>query len=290
MNIKAFKQLDNNAYNEILNIEKICKQHDNLFGNVFLDTSLNVYPNIKSVFFLYDDGKLISILSMLIPTQQEAEISAFTLPEYRHNGYFNILLSKALQELRKFNIQDILFVCERQSISGKIVIASLNAHYDFSEYLMRFREEGYTPGNICRLSLIKPSLKDLEKIIDISMRSFDDSYEDAKSRVDDCRESNLREQYLAVLNDNIIGLCSINLEEDEVSIFGLGIVPEYRRRGYGKELLHLAVDSLMQRGKSKISLMVNHENSSAIELYKQSGFQIAATFEYYRKKVGVQRK
>ena len=48
-------------------------------------------------------------------SQQEAEISAFTLPEYRCNGYFKLLLSKAIQELNKFNIRDILFVCEKQS-------------------------------------------------------------------------------------------------------------------------------------------------------------------------------
>jgi len=53
------------------------------------------------------------------------------------------------------------------------------------------------------------------------------AYEEANSRINDCIESEFREQYLAVLNDEIIGLCSINQEEDEVSIFGLGIVPDY---------------------------------------------------------------
>jgi len=119
------------------------------------------------------------------------------------------------------------------------------------------------------------------------MKTFDECYEDAKSRIYDCIESNLREQYLAVLNGDILGLCSINQEEYEVSIYGLGILPEYRRKGYGKELLHQIVDSLIQRGKTKITLMVNRENTPAIELYKQSGFQIAVTFEYYRKEVGV---
>jgi len=77
MKIKAFKHLDDNAVNEVLKLEKICKKFDNLLANVFLDTSLNYYHNINSVFFLYDGGKLISVLSMLIPTQGEAEISAY---------------------------------------------------------------------------------------------------------------------------------------------------------------------------------------------------------------------
>jgi len=255
---------------------------------VFLDTSLNFYENIKSVFLLYNDDELISVVSMLIPSQQEAEVSAFTLPQHRGNGYFKLLLSKAIKELQKFNIQDMLFVCEKQCISGKIVIESLNAHYAFTEYLLRFNNEGYKSEKTYRLLLRKAKLKDLDRIIDISMRGFDDSFEDAKARVDDCIESNLREQYLAVLDKQVIGLCSINLEEDEVSIFGLAIVPEYRRKGYGKELLHLIMDSLIQREKTKITLMVDHENTPALELYKQFGFQIAATFEYYRKDVGIE--
>ena len=170
-------------------------------------------------------------------------------------------------------------------MSGKRVISALNAHYDFTEYLMRLNNCEYKSGNENRLQLIKPELKDREKIIKISMEIFEDSYEDARNRVDDCLDTRLREQYLAVLNDKIIGLCSINLEEDEVSIFGLGIIPEYRRQGYGKELLRLIVDSLLQREKTKITLMVDRENTPAIELYAQLGFQIATTFEYYRKKL-----
>lgn len=286
MKIKAFKHLDDNAFNEVINLEKICKKYDSLNANVFLDTSQNYYHNINSVFFLYDGDELISVLSMLIPTPEEAEISAFTLPEYRRKGYFGKLLSKAVQELINFHIPNILFVCESQSVSGKIVIDKLNAQYLFTEFLMRFNQEQHTTEDIYRISLIKLDLKSFEKTIDISMRTFDESYEEANSRINDCLESEFREQYIAVLNDEIIGLCSINQEDDEVSIFGLGIVPEYRGNGYGRELLNIIVDSLIERGRPKITLMVTDENSSAIGLYKQLGFEIAATIEYYRKKVG----
>ena len=150
---------------------------------------------------------------------------------------------------------------------------------------MSFNQEGYISNNTYRISIIRPNLRSLEKVIDISMRTFDEDFEEANNRINDCLESEFREQYLAVLNDEVIGLCSINQEEEEISIFGLGIVPEYRGYGYGKELLHMIVDSLIERGKSKITLMVTCENTSAIRLYKQFGFQITATIEYYRKKV-----
>ncbi|ODA39879.1 GNAT family N-acetyltransferase [Desulfosporosinus sp. BG] len=285
MIIKSYSKLNKKTINEVLNLEKICQEHDMLKGSVFLDTSLNFDQSIKSTFLLYENRELISILSMFIPTQEEAEISAFTLPEYRRNGYFKALLEKAVEELRKFDIQNILFVCEKQSISGKGVLTTLNAEYDHTEYSMRFNKTRYEYKDMFRLSLIPTHFKDLNQLIDISMKIFNDGYEDSKSIIENCLQSETRELYLAVLNDEIVGMSSINQERDEALIFGLGIVPEYRGKGYGKELLHLIIDRLWQTGKTELMLDVNSDNAHALELYKKSGFQIEVAFEYYRKKV-----
>lgn len=285
MIIKSFNSLSEKAIKEVLNLEKVCQDHDKLKGSVYLDTSLNFDHRINSVFLLYENRELISMLSMFIPTQQEAEISAFTLPKYRRNGYFKALLLKAVEELRKFDIQELLLVCERQSISGKGVAANLNAKYEYTEYSMKFNKARYVERDAYRLSLLRPHFKELDKIIDTSMKTFDDSYEDSKSLLENCFESETREQYLAVLNDEVIGLVSINQQRDEASIFGFGIVPEYRSKGYGKELLHLIIDRLWQTGITEIMIDVNSENAHALELYKKSGFYIEVAFDYYRIKV-----
>ena len=285
MIIKSYISLSEKAINEVLNLEDVCKRQDNLKGSVFLDTSLNFNHHIKSIFLLYENDELISMLSMFIPTQQEAEISAFTSPMHRQEGHFKALLTKAVAELGKYEIPTILFVCESQSSSGKKVIANLNTKYDHTEYFMRCSKKSSEGRDRYCLALLMPDVKDLDKLIDTSMRTFNDSYEDSKILIENCFELENREQYLAVLNDQIIGLGSVNLEGDEGSIFGFGIVPEYRGRGYGTELLHLIVDSLWQRGKTEITLEVNSENVHALELYKKSGFQIEVAFEYHRKKV-----
>ena len=285
MIIKSYISLSEQAINEVLNLEDVCKKHDNLKGSVFLDTSLNFNHQIKSIFLLYENGELISMLSMFIPTQQEAEISAFTSPKYRQEGYFKALLTKAVAELGKYEIPTILFVCESQANSGKKVIAKFKTKYDHTEYFMRSNKKSHEAKEGYRLRLLKPDRKDLDKLIETSMRTFDDSYEDSRILIENCFGLENREQYIAVLNDLFIGLGAVNLEGDEGSIFGFGIVPEYRGQGYGKELLHLIVDSLWQRGKTEITLEVNSENAHALELYKKSGFQIAVAFEYYRIKV-----
>ncbi|MDR3539775.1 MAG: GNAT family N-acetyltransferase [Desulfosporosinus sp.] len=285
MIIRSYLSLSEKAINEVLTLEDVCKRYDNLQGSVFLDTSLNFNPHIKSIFLLYKNDKLVSMLSMFIPTQQEAEVSAYTSPEYRYEGYFKALLMKAVAELRKYEIPTILFACESQSSSGKQVIANFNTEYDHTEYFMRAHKDSYEARTGYRLALLKSGAKDLDKLIATSMRTFSDTYEDSKILIENCFRLKNREQYLAVLNDQIIGLGSVNLEGDEGSIFGFGIAPEYRGQGYGTELLHLIVDSLWQRGKTEITLEVNNENTYALKLYMKSGFQIEAAFEYYRKKV-----
>lgn len=287
MTIKAYTSLSEKAIKEVLNLEEVCIDHDNLRGSVFLDSSLNFDHRIKGFYLLYKNGELISMLSMFIPTKREAEITAYTLPKFRGKGYFKSLLVKAVEELRKFNIPDILFVCESPSISGKQAIEFLNGEYEHTEYFMRLDKTRYACLNAYRLSLLKAEQKDLEKAIAANMRVFDDSYEESKSLIKNCFESETREQYLAVLCEEIIGVGSANLEGEDVSVFGFGLVPEYRGKGFGKELIHLMVDSLWQRGRTEITIEVDSENTNAFELYKKIGFRIEVAYEYFRIKINL---
>lgn len=284
MAIRTYKDLSDKASEEVLNLERICIDHDNLSGSFFLDPSLNFDHRIKSFFLFYEKGELISMLSLFIPTKHEAEITAYTLPKFRGKGYFKSLLGKAVEELRKFDVPSLLLVCERLSIPGKQVIRALNADYDHTEYFMRFDKSRYTCLDRYRLMLLKAGQKDFEKAIEVNMGVFEDSYEESKSLIQNCFEAGMRIQYLAVLNDLIIGVGSANFEGEDVSIYGLGVLPEYRCKGYGKELLHLMVDSILQSGSTEITIEVHSENDNALALYKKTGFHIEVAYEYYRMK------
>jgi Acetyltransferases len=287
MVIKEYVVLEEKALNEVLKLERICNEYDNLLGSMFLDPSLNFNQKIKTVFLLYEHHQLISMLSMFIPTKLEAEITGYTSPQYRGKGYFKALLAKAVEELRKFHIPELLFVCERQSNIGKKVIKALQAKYEHTEYFMRLDLAGSESGHVSalrdRLVLRQARADDLEKVIETSIKTFDEPYEDAKSRIENCFKSGTKEQYLAVLNGERVGLGSTNQEDEVGSIYGFGIVPEHRGKGYGEELLHLIVNRLRQGGKTEITLDVNSENEQALNLYHKFGFEIEVGYEYYRK-------
>jgi ribosomal protein S18 acetylase RimI-like enzyme len=285
MIVKGYTRLNEKAVQDILELESVCKEYDNLKGSAFIDSSLNFNHEIQSFFLLYEKRELISMLAMFIPSEHEAEITALTLPKYRHNGYFNVLLSKAVEELRKFRIPEILFVCETQSHSGKQVLNNLGAQHSHTEYFMRLDQNRFFENEAGekRLLFRKAVPLDLDKLVSASMRIFEDSFDDARIFIENCFAARSRQQYLALLNDEIVGMVSANEEGDEATIFGFGILPELRSKGYGKELLHLIIESLRQDGKTQITLEVNSENDRAFELYKKSGFRVEAAYEYYRK-------
>ncbi|TGE36219.1 GNAT family N-acetyltransferase [Desulfosporosinus fructosivorans] len=245
---------------------------------------MNFNQEMNSIFLMYDGDQLISMLTMFVPTAHEAEITALTLPTQRRKGYFKELLSKAVEELIKYEITEVLFVVESHAISGKQVSTHLGAQYDFTEYSLRLDPRKYVPLAKNRLEGFKPSEKDLKKMIDTSMRIFEDSYEDTQGIIVNILQSKMRDQYLGLLNDEIIGMGSSSHDGDEASIFGFGIIPEFRGKGYGYELLHMIVEQLRQSGIREIVIEVDSNNKQAFNLYQKFGFQIETAFEYYRNK------
>lgn len=283
--IKKFSEASEKIKKEIREVELICKEHDKLNGSIFFDTSINYNPKIKSLFLLYDNDILISLISMFIPTRDEAEISAYTLPKYRRKGYFKKLLHEAIKELSKYNISDLIFVCEPQSNDGNKVIEKLKAEFDFTEYLLRYNnsvddmEVRPTP----EINVEEAEKEDLESLIHLSQEIFNDKYEDAKSMIMKSFESENRIQYMGLLDQKLIGIASVSFENDEASISGFGISPQYQGKGFGRAMLKRILRDLKNRGREHITIEVDSTNKNAFNLYRKCGFEVEMSFDYYRK-------
>lgn len=287
MYIKSLNTLDAATEREIREIYLRCKEHDNLKGNLYLDGTVNFNKDIKYLFLLYEENKLVSFLFMFIPTKEEAEISAYTLPDYRKKGYFKRLLSEAVEELKKYDIKDILFVCENQSLSGKECINSLGADYDFTEYYMKFDKNSNVldKADEFQTKFYIPDKSDIKRLAYVSSQVFEENYEEEIKFITDCFNSTNRKNYATVLRDDIIGIGSGYFGYEEVAIYGLGILPEFQGKGYGRELIFLIVKHLLENGHDNITIEVESNNIRAFNLYKNCGFVIETAFDYYRKPV-----
>jgi len=80
----------------------------------------------------------------------------------------------------------------------------------------------------------------------------------------------------------VIGLilCS-RVKEDVGHITQVCVLPEYRGKGVGEELLALNMDELRRRKFAMLSLTVTEANSRAVDLYKRLGYRIERVFDAF---------
>jgi RimJ/RimL family protein N-acetyltransferase len=83
-------------------------------------------------------------------------------------------------------------------------------------------------------------------------------------------------QFVAEHDGNIIGWCDIVREDYEAEqhcgSLGMGIIPDWRERGIGRQLIEAALRAASAAGFSRVELTVNADNERAIRLYESVGF------------------
>ena len=55
---------------------------------------------------------------------------------------------------------------------------------------------------------------------------------------------------------------------------GIGLLPEFRGKGIGRQLMQRAIDAAFAFGLTRIELAVRERNANAIALYKSLGFEV----------------
>ena len=88
----------------------------------------------------------------------------------------------------------------------------------------------------------------------------------------------------AVAGEEIVGHILLRHPSEDKSVirFGFVIVDDSKRgKGYGKQMLSLAIDYAQQElGAKRITLGVFCDNNSAVKCYKSVGFRISGTDAY----------
>lgn len=280
MNFKKCSLLTEAQVRQIRALERACHQQDKTRNEISLCNDINFTQEINSFYFLFDGDTLVSFLSLFFPTQREAEVSAVTHPRFRGRGCFRALLQQAEEELKPFHIPRLLFVHEPQSAAGKAVLAHYGAALEFSEYLMEYDKTAFAPQPAA-LRLARVSREMLPAVAQLDAKVFDSTVEESLSMIEKSLNSPDIACYCALLEGTLAGICNVNAEGDEVSIFGLGVDPEVQGKGYGRQLLNLVLQQTMEQSEKPITLEVDSTNGTAFRLYRTSGFGIKTQYDYY---------
>lgn len=71
------------------------------------------------------------------------------------------------------------------------------------------------------------------------------------------------------------------LQRDPAELYVIGVDPRFQGRGYGTELVKVAIDELARGGAAEAVLFVDGDQDATIGLYEKAGFRVDRTDVQY---------
>lgn len=275
-----------NDYENIKGLENLCREHDKTSLKLELDYKLSNgkqtgtdLVNINE-FMYFNNDELIGYLGICDFGGDEIEVNGMVHPEYRRMGVFKRLFSLARDEWQKRKSISMLLLSDNQSTAGIEFIKTVCDGYAHSEYDMLLNIKRFKGNNYDRLKLRRVTKNDAQEIARQNSIYFNMEFlEEDSIETDDGSYKNIT--YIAENEHGAVGKVRIEINNKLGGIYGLGVLPEYRGLGYGREILSMAIEELLKNNAEEIFLQVLTNNKNALNLYKSCGFDERYTMDYY---------
>ncbi|MGY5873032.1 MAG: GNAT family N-acetyltransferase [Candidatus Thorarchaeota archaeon] len=171
-----------------------------------------------------------------------------------------------------------------------------------SKFVDHFIEIGYTEiayslrmnrsladyeGEPCNLRIVKAKREEVHDFIE-KLKEFMSGSQDNMLNIIFDNIVGLPEQFIdhwfnsTNLNyvydgDDLVGI--LDLSPQVLNIANIGVSPEHRRKGYGKQIMHYAFQTLKEQNTEFARLRVHAENEKAIYLYESFGMEKGRSFK-----------
>jgi ribosomal protein S18 acetylase RimI-like enzyme len=236
-----------------------------------------------ATFLYYHKGALVGFAA-LDGGGLEAELCGMVHPRHRRKGIGRALLAAAVAACRRDGVARLLLICEEASRSGRAFVAAIGGARDFDELHL---EREAVPGQSIQgaraasLSVRPAGDEDIGALARVLVAAFGGQEERTRRRlVAELREPDAR-FYVAEAQGTVVASLKVYLGDGRAGIYAFGVLPEYRRRGYGRELLLRTCNLMAAEGYPHIYLEVDTDNEPAKALYRSCGFHETTTYVYY---------
>ena len=244
--------------------------------------------------FMYFDGKkLIGYIGICSfgGTGAPLEITGMVDPDYRRQGVFSKLHELVIAECKRRNAGNILVLCDKKSATGQKFLRSVEAVYKYSEYEMYLADESYVINEeqLCGIKFRKATNIDAYEVARQNTIYFVDHTNQENNDVPN--EKNLMPEdeekrgmtiYLVAKDERVIGKVHLQMINGIGGIYGLGVLPENRVKGFGRAILLKSIEKLKDVKAKEIMLQVAAKNAIALKLYKSCGFQETSVMDYFK--------
>src|SRR5262245_8167544 len=217
---------------EIEQLAQICDAHDHATMRVNWGTLRARSGNEVNDFLYYRDGRLIGTLSLYTFGGDEAETSAMVHPGERRKGIFRVLVDTAIDELRRRAIPKLIFFCDHESHVGIAALEAIGAQYGYSEYKMKLGEARMPEAFDERLRVERAGPEDADDVARIIALCFGADKTELREGIRKDIGGNSNRYIIARLDGAAIGALNLQIGAKGSGIYGFGVLPEQRGRGY----------------------------------------------------------
>jgi ribosomal protein S18 acetylase RimI-like enzyme len=286
-------ELNEEDYKAIKKLEAICcdVQKTNLKLEIDYKMSLrrnSIKNKIMTEFLYYENEFLVGYLGLCNFHGTSVEVSGMVDPKFRRRGIFKKLYVLAVEEWQKMGPSEVLVLCDHTSRSGLAFIEEIGAEYGLSEYKMCVNQRDLQIKHALAVKLRLATSEDSAEIDRQSSIYFGMPEEEAdnKEHEGDKDKASIEADdnfisYMAEVQGEIMGKIHTSITNNEGFIYGFGVLPNFRGKGYGREILCSALDMFKRENVENIFLDVATENKNALELYESCGFEEISVMDYY---------
>jgi ribosomal protein S18 acetylase RimI-like enzyme len=273
---------------EIKLLTEICNRSENLHMRLSFTMLQERSGKENNDFLYYEKHMLVGYLALDEWGADEKEVVAMVHPDFRRKGIFSTLLAAAREECQQRAIPSLLFVCEQSSVAGQACAKAIGATRSFSEHEMVLGKLQERSAFDERLSIREARRDDLNVIAAVLSASFNDPEPLATANVlKRFSQEPPPRIYLATFGEGELScnepIGTLRLDEFDgvIGIYGFGVIPAYRGRGYGRQMLEETIRIIRATSHKPIMLDVETDNAPAVGLYTSCGFQIKTTYDYF---------
>lgn len=288
--IKLKQNIDHNDYVDIDKLQRHCLEVDKTSLKLEIDYKLSRAEggtgalDTINEFMYYYNNDLIGYIGVLDFGGDTLEVNGAVHPEFRRKGVFKRLFQLVKNEWVNRKAQNMLLLSDTKSMAGLEFIKSVGASYEHSEYEMFLRNNPKQDIIAKNMVLRKATNQDAREIGCQDAIYFEIEDQEENTIIPEEEEKCGMITYLAEVGAEIIGKVRLEVSNSNNigGIFGLGVKPVYRGKGYGRRILSGAIEKLKERKLKEIMLQVAVKNSNALNLYKSCGFVETSIMDYYK--------
>lgn len=310
-NIIILEYITPALYTSLNHLMELCCKTDGINLKLELSYKLHLYnlaeksgartTGKKNEFLYFIGEELVSYLGISCFDGVTGELCGMTHPAYRNQGIFHRLFALATNECQNSDYSKFLLLADGNSRDGMRFLEHNTASYAHSEYRMKRMTSttdrkdpssvqhkeaaGAEEAAAVRINIRIAEKKDERAIARQNTILFDDK--EPVEMVGELDIPSLENQpenektYLIDLEDKSIGKINVEYGDSYAFIFGFGILPEYRGKGYGRKALSETLRLIEAQGIAVTELDVVCTNQNALSLYQSCGFEEQSVMNYY---------